>query len=105
MPGGPGCGPALLRKALHMVVPEHEQQGFVQTGDDKVQIVHGKIPGAEDQVYVLEAFLYGGGINQGINLIGNAEDFHNCPPQLPIITENIGVPNLTRTYFIVVYIK
>jgi hypothetical protein len=49
----------LARKRFQIVVPEHEQKGPVQAGNDKVQIVHGKIPGAENQVYVLKSFFYG----------------------------------------------
>jgi hypothetical protein len=49
----------LACKCFQIVVPEHEQEGPVQAGNDKVQIVHGKIPGAENQVYVFKSFFYG----------------------------------------------
>jgi hypothetical protein len=50
--------PALICKRFQIVIPVYEQEGPVQAGNDKVQIVHGKIPGAENQVYVLKPFFY-----------------------------------------------
>jgi hypothetical protein len=72
-------GARLFRKSLQMVVPEHEEQRLVQAGNNKIQIVQGKIPRAENQIYPFKTFLYRGGVHQGINLIGNTRIFIIVP--------------------------
>jgi hypothetical protein len=75
----------VIGKIIQVMVAEYKKKGLVQAGNHKVQVVHGQIPGAEYQIDAAETFFNGRRIYQGINLIGNAEDFHDPPLEMPII--------------------
>jgi hypothetical protein len=51
-------GLALIRKGFQIVVSKHEQEGLVQAGNDKIQIVYGKVPGSKNQVYIFKSLFY-----------------------------------------------
>jgi hypothetical protein len=52
-----------------IMVAEYKKEGFVEALYNKFQIIQGKIPGTEDQIYVREPGFYRIRIYQGINLI------------------------------------
>jgi hypothetical protein len=61
-----------------VVVPENKEKGFVEAGNNEIQVIHGKIPGAKDQIRVFETFPNGVGVHQGIDLIGDTEYLHRA---------------------------
>jgi hypothetical protein len=60
----------IIYQLFDIVISEYKKEGFVEAGNDKPQIIHGKIPGAKDHVNILEPFFNGIGIYQWIYLIG-----------------------------------
>jgi hypothetical protein len=65
---------------FYMVISEYKKEGFIEAGNDKFQVIHGEVPGAEDNVNIFKPFFYGIGVYQGIDLIGYTEYFHVCCP-------------------------
>jgi ACT domain-containing protein len=61
---------------IRMVVPEHEKQGLVQAGNDKVKIIQRKVPGRKDQIHAAKTLLDGRRVNQRVYLVGNTKNFH-----------------------------
>jgi hypothetical protein len=45
--------------ALEIMITEYEKKGLIQAGYDKIQIIHGKVPGAEDQIDAGKTFFNG----------------------------------------------
>jgi hypothetical protein len=68
---------------LEVMIAEYEEQGFIEAGYDKIKVVHGQIPRAQDDVYIRKPFSDGGRVNQRIDLIGNAEDLHGRLAAVP----------------------
>ena len=62
-----------------MMVAKDEKEGLVQGGYDKIKVIHGKIPGGKDDVHICVSLLYAVRIDQGIDLIRNAEYLHGFP--------------------------
>jgi hypothetical protein len=56
--GNPG-GTAEIPHFFNMVVAKHKEQGFVQAGNDKIQVIQGKIPGRKDQIHIGKTIFYG----------------------------------------------
>jgi hypothetical protein len=65
--------PPEILQFFYMVVPENKEKGFIQGGNDIIKVIQGKVPGGQNQVNIGKPLLDIGGINQGINLIGNTE--------------------------------
>ena len=65
---------------LGMVVAENKEQGLVQGGNDEIKVVQRQVPGGKYKIDIGEPFLYIGRIDQGIDLIGNTEDFQGFSP-------------------------
>jgi hypothetical protein len=61
---------------LRVMISKNKKQGFIEAADDKVQVIQGEIPGAQDKVHIPETILNRIGIHEGINLVGDAEYFH-----------------------------
>jgi hypothetical protein len=69
-----GCRAGPLKGAFFsgrvgVMVSQHEEERFVQTGHDKIKILEREVPGAEYQVYIPEPRFNGVGIYHRINLV------------------------------------
>jgi hypothetical protein len=56
--GGAETFQAVAAHFFGMVVPEYKKQGPVQVGNDKIQLVHRKIPRAQNHTHIRKTFLY-----------------------------------------------
>jgi hypothetical protein len=64
---------------LGMMVPKNEKQGLIQVGNDKIKVIQGEIPRAEDNIHVGKTVFYRIRVYQRVNLIGNTQNFHVMP--------------------------
>jgi hypothetical protein len=79
VPGVKGIQGAASPKKFHIrhvVIPKHKEQGFIEARYDKFEVIQGKVSRSENQVHIAESVLDGVGIDQWIDLIGDAEYFH-----------------------------
>jgi hypothetical protein len=73
---GIAASPGVILKLFQVMIAKHKKEGFIKAGYDKIQILHGKIPGAEDYVHIGKPLLDITGINQGVYLIGYTKNLH-----------------------------
>ena len=61
---------------FQVVVSEHEEDAFVEAGRYKAQVLHGKIPGAQDNIRTGKSCANSRAVDQGVNVVGDAQYPH-----------------------------
>jgi hypothetical protein len=58
-----------------MVVPEDEEQWFIQAGNDKIKVIEREVSGGKNQINIRKTLFYVGRVDLRVDLVGNAEYF------------------------------